>query len=367
MAERKLSEGERIAAVQQAFVDKLNQVLDFIPGYRGYRKAVENNINMLQEQPNNYSTSDYARDLGYSIVPFYGAYDNYVNDQPQDWKGNALEAVLIGLPVKGVRGANRQIDKAATEQYNNYLAKNIREQAPAWKQEDLLKVTEERPVRPGEFDNLRRWQVDSPYPNRDNIVYASPEGVGGRVEPLEAQTTSELTFNYPFGDEVTQSTGWAIPRGSLANKQYSPTEYLDRWKENYALRNPEVADFNKGVAKIYSPDVMRPNITNIERRLLGPDKEYNYTINEIRDANSTLSKAAATDYANSTIFKYKDEYINKIARVDPAAAENLNNMYNSYLETLVSDMPYKDKAIQLQLISEDINAEINMFNLLNKE
>lgn len=296
------------------------------------------------------------------VVPFYGNYRN--NGSATDF---LKEAVLIGLPVKGVRGAARQIDKAATEQYNKYLANNIRKQAPAWKQEDLLKVTEERPIRPGEFDNLRSWQVDAPYPNKDNIVYASPEGVRGRAEPLEAQTVSELRFDYPFMDEVTSNTGWAIPRNSLANKQYSPTEYLNKWQENYRERNPDISNFDKGVANIYSPNVMKPNITNIERRLLNPGNEYNYTINEIRDANSTLSKAAATDYANSTIFKHKDAYLNEIAQVDPVAAENLNNMYNKYLETLVSDLPKEEKATLLRIITEDINTEVNMFNLMNEE
>lgn len=294
------------------------------------------------------------------VVPFYG---NYRNNG--DWSDYAKEAVLIGLPIKGVRGAARQIDKAATEQYNNILANNIRRQAPSWKQEDFLKLTEERPVQPGKFDELKMYDVDVPY-DQGNIVYASPEGVAGRVEPLEAQTARELTFNYPFMDNVTSNTGWAIPRSSLADKQYSPSEYLNKWQENYSTRDPEISNFDKGIAKIYSTDVMKPNITNIERRLLNPGNEYNYTINEIRDANSTLSKAAATDYANSTIFKHKDAYLNEIARVDPAAAENLNNMYNKYLETLVSDMPTGEKATALRIITEDINAEINMFNLMNE-
>lgn len=296
------------------------------------------------------------------LVPF--KYNIQNNGSATDF---LKEAVLIGLPVKGVRGAARQIDKVATEQYNKQLANNIRKQAPSWKQEDFLKLTEERPVQPGEFDVLKMYDVDVPYTNQSNIVYASPEGVRGRVEPLEAQTVSELIFDYPFMDEVTSNTGWAIPRNSLANKQYSPTEYLNRWQENYRERNPDISSFDKGVANIYSPNVMTPNITNIERRLLNPGNVYNYTINEIRDANSTLSKAAATDYANSTIFKHKDAYLNEIAQVDPVAADNLNNMYNKYLETLVSDIPKEEKATLLRVITEDINAEINMFNLMNEE
>lgn len=101
---KKLSEGERLNLVQNAFLNKLNQVLDFIPGYEAYRKAVENDINMLRGEPSNYSTSDYARDLGYSMVPFYGAYDDYMGDRPQDWQRNAVEAALVGVPVKGKKG-----------------------------------------------------------------------------------------------------------------------------------------------------------------------------------------------------------------------------------------------------------------------
>ena len=101
---KKLSEGERLSLVQNAFLNKLNQVLDFIPGYEAYRKAVENDINMLRGEPSSYSTSDYARDLGYSTVPFYGAYDDYIGDRPQDWQRNAVEAALIGVPVKGKKG-----------------------------------------------------------------------------------------------------------------------------------------------------------------------------------------------------------------------------------------------------------------------
>lgn len=295
------------------------------------------------------------------FIPF-----KYTAQHGGDWSDYAKEAVLLAAPMpKGGRGATRQIDKVETELYNKLLANNIRKQAPSWKQEDFLKLTEERPVQPGEFDKLRMYDVAVPYDD-GNIVYASPEGVVGKVEPLEAQTTSELMFEYPFMDKVTSNAGWAIPRSSLANKQYSPTEYLNKWQENYSLRDPEISNFDKGMAKIYSSDVMQPNITNIQRRLLNPGNEYNYTIREIWDANRTLSKAAATDYANATIFKHKDAYLNEIAQVDPVAAENLSNMYDKYLETLVSDMPTEQKATALRIITEDINAEVNMFNLMNE-
>lgn len=98
-----LNDKERIDAIQNAFIEKLNQVLDFIPGYRGYRRGVENAVGMVQGKPSNYSAADYARDLGYSMVPFYGAYDNYINDQPQDWKTNALEATLMFAPIRGYK------------------------------------------------------------------------------------------------------------------------------------------------------------------------------------------------------------------------------------------------------------------------
>lgn len=98
-----LNDKERIDAVQNAFIEKLNQVLDFIPGYRGYRKGVENAVGMAQGKPNRYSVGEYIRDLGYSVVPFYGAYDNAISDRPQDWKMNALEATLMFAPIRGYK------------------------------------------------------------------------------------------------------------------------------------------------------------------------------------------------------------------------------------------------------------------------
>lgn len=83
--------------------ENIQNLLDMFPGYKGYRKGVQNIIGMLKGEPNKYSASDYARDLGYSTVPFYSAYDNYINDRPQDWVDNTIDAVSnIPGPVKAL-------------------------------------------------------------------------------------------------------------------------------------------------------------------------------------------------------------------------------------------------------------------------
>ena len=117
---KKLSDGERLNLVQNAILNKVNMLLDMVPGYRGYRRGVENAIGMAQGQPNRYSVNEYVKDLGYSMVPFYGAYDDAVNGRPQDWKSNLLEAALIGLPIpankfKQVRMNNGRTIKVADE------------------------------------------------------------------------------------------------------------------------------------------------------------------------------------------------------------------------------------------------------------
>lgn len=83
--------------------ENIQNLLDMFPGYKGYRKGVQNIMGMLKGEPNKYSASDYARDVGYSTVPFYSAYDNYVNDRPQDWVDNTIDAVSnIPGPAKAL-------------------------------------------------------------------------------------------------------------------------------------------------------------------------------------------------------------------------------------------------------------------------
>lgn len=212
MAERKLSDGERINAVQNAFIEKLNQVLDFIPGYRGYRKGVENVVNMAQGNPSNYSATDYARDLGYSMVPFYGAYDNAINDQPQDWKGNALEAAMIALPLHG-----------------NLRAIVGRDGKTRYVADEIVKAD---PIKTAEFDRVSRAQTE-PYRDRgipvrevDGPYYHTPELDQMRL------LNQEHPFVYPseyvdvYGDEITRS---------YSNKSLNPTNI-----------NRTVYDYNEG-------------------------------------------------------------------------------------------------------------------------
>lgn len=188
-----LNNKERIDAVQNAFIEKLNQVLDFIPGYRGYRKGVENVVNMAQGKPNRYSVGEYIKDLGYSVVPFYGAYDNYVNDQPQDWKGNAIEAVLVGLPIK--KGRFPTTDWEATQVTNKAL-----------RERGLNNLAEERPLMYSEMYDLPE------VPNRERVIINEGDGfnlqsrhniddlVERSNEILEEGLDEARKYNYNYSD-----------------------------------------------------------------------------------------------------------------------------------------------------------------------
>lgn len=188
-----LNNKERIDAVQNAFIEKLNQVLDFIPGYRGYRKGVENVVNMAQGKSNRYSVGEYIKDLGYSVVPFYGAYDNYVNDQPQDWKGNAIEAVLVGLPIK--KGRFPTTDWEATQVTNKAL-----------RERGLNNLAEERPLMYSEMYDLPE------VPNRERVIINEGDGfnlqsrhniddlVERSNEILEEGLDEARKYNYNYSD-----------------------------------------------------------------------------------------------------------------------------------------------------------------------
>lgn len=220
MVERKLTDSERINAVQNAFIDKLNQVLDFIPGYRGYRKGVENAVNMAYGNPSNYSAADYARDLGYSMAPFYGAYDNAINDQPQDWKANALEAAMIALPLHGnlraIVGRDGKIRYVADE------------------------IVKADPVKTAEFNRVSRAQTE-PYRTR-HIPVGEVNGPYYHTPELDQMRllNQDKPFVYPseyvdvYGDEITRS---------YSNKSLNPTNInrtinesdLYRFKEDKPL------------------------------------------------------------------------------------------------------------------------------------
>lgn len=283
MAERKLSDGERINAVQNAFIDKLNQILDFIPGYRGYRKGVENVVNMAQGNPSNYSAADYARDLGYSMVPFYGAYDNAINDQPQDWKGNALEAVMLGIPFKAGnrtglirvpghsgRRTNGQIpiDDVRTAEFREKLQEAI-DRGPTTTRDPYTHTTRrsldhfqkmldagDAPIKEGLADRieLRNAGLEEYYPD---IVQRHAAPTRGREINPEDYIT--YTFEHP---EVRHQQPW----GWTGNSAEQPlgTRLLE---QEFNARNPDrtlkVFDFDE-LADTYNnlielPQYQRPN------------------------------------------------------------------------------------------------------------
>lgn len=190
---KKLSEGERLNLVQNAILNGVNMLLDMFPGYRGYRRGVENLVNMAQGKPSNYSTADYARDLGYSMVPFYGAYDNAINGRPQDWKGNAIEAVLVGLPIK--KGRFPTTDWEATQVTNKAL-----------RERGLNNLAEERPLMYSEMYDL------PDVPNRERVIINEGDGLNLQSrhniddlaersnEILEEGLDEARKYNYNYSD-----------------------------------------------------------------------------------------------------------------------------------------------------------------------
>ena len=191
---KKLTEGERLNLVQNAILNKVNTLLDMFPGYRGYRRGVEKVLSMAQGGPNRYSASDYARDLGYSIVPFYGAYDNYVNDRPQDWKSNAVEAAFLALPIngnmRGIVGRDGKVRYVADEPIRPDRTKGAEFERLA-----------EAQVEPYKERNIKTGEIDGPYfntPDYDSQRLLHYENYGGKDfhYPSEYIDLETLERNY---------------------------------------------------------------------------------------------------------------------------------------------------------------------------
>lgn len=223
MAERKLTDGERISKVQQAFMDKLNQVLDFIPGYRGYRRGVENVVGMIQGQPNRYSVNDYIKDLGYSMVPFYSAYDNYINDQLQDWKMNAIEAAMLALPIKGnMRGIVGRDGKV------RYVADDVVRPDPVKGAEfERLADKQVEPYR----GNIRVEEVDGPY-------FQTPDYDQRRLLHYENSAGSDFHYPSEYIDE-------ALNR-NYSNKSLNPQNVNRTMKDEYRWNPDELELVERG-------------------------------------------------------------------------------------------------------------------------
>lgn len=284
MAERKLTDGERISKVQQAFMDKLNQVLDFIPGYRGYRRGVENVVGMIQGEPSNYSAADYARDLGYSMVPFYGAYDNYINDQPQDWKSNALEAVLIGLPMKGKYG-KYEVDVPRTKAINEKLinkANELNAQGPNYMASSFERLAKEEPMSYDTYRDLR-----------NNFDYYAP---------LDEEWRNIIVSDVPE------------PRPTRYSVDVMPEHKLYNNKANFGAVNPSVSrtlNFPTQYPTGYDADflVQRYNDKNVRTYL--PEtgfKDYSFTAGEFEDALRERSNATRL---------YKDDFESPYKNIGP--------------------------------------------------
>lgn len=102
-----MSEKDRISAAYNSFMN----AMDMIPGYRAYRRTVQDLLNRAQGKEGTYNPTEFARDLGYSTVPFYTAYDNWLYDRPQNWQQNMIDAATVAIPTAaaGTRVLNQVV------------------------------------------------------------------------------------------------------------------------------------------------------------------------------------------------------------------------------------------------------------------
>lgn len=225
---KKLSEGERLSLVQNAFINKLNQVLDMVPGYRGYRRGVENVINMAQGNPSNYSAADYARDLGYSMVPFYGAYDDYINDREQDWTRNAVEAALLGIPVGAV--GLKALNGAVKNPKGGFVVN------PAYK-EPMTKAQKEATDQA-----IKEWNRGVAINKR--LHSTRPEDIPAPVEYEQKalnQINDYLSNQYKFTPKVSNAMGMPVPNDNIVTRAILPEGVEDA---GFLRHNPMMSNYD---------------------------------------------------------------------------------------------------------------------------
>lgn len=73
----------------------LRSALNMVPGYPSLSGLM---------YKRGYGPREALMDLQNQIVPFNGAYQDFINDRPQDWNRNAIEAALIFAPYAKVVG-----------------------------------------------------------------------------------------------------------------------------------------------------------------------------------------------------------------------------------------------------------------------
>lgn len=262
-----LNDKERIDAAQNAFIEKLNQVLDFIPGYRGYRKGVENVVGMAQGKPNRYSVGEYIRDLGYSVVPFYGAYDNAISDRPQDWKTNALEAVLIGLPMKGKYG-KYEVDVPKTKAMNEKLlnkANELKAQGDYYFPSSLERLAKEEPMSYDTYRDLRgNFDYYKPLDEEwRNII------ISDATEPKVTRYSTDIMPEH----KLYSNTSFGAINPSTARTLNLPMQYPTGYDVDFLTKR-----YNDKNVRTYLPE---PGF-----------KDYSFTAGEFEDALRERSNAA---------------------------------------------------------------------------
>ena len=349
---KKLSEGERMNLVQNAILNKVNTLLDMFPGYRGYRRGIENAIGMAQGQPNRYSAGEYAKDLGYSVVPFYGAYDDYINNRPQDWSRNAVEAALIGLPLNGPHGVRRTdpkrvpVDEARTAEFNQKLNDLTDLNADDRMFRNIL-LEDNSPILP--ITNVNNNGIKS---------LLERHGLGEYYDDIIFRNDN-VNPNYYFNPE---RLSYIRERPEVLGRDYN--NLLDEYEHNFLYENRDGVNLDK-VKEYYDEAAQRYNV----------DKGFEEFLNDYYDRNNMnayLAEGIDDPHAPYEYTPGRMRYVNELRGNAPIRQETINEYINQTLipsnnypqdviDILKSDIPKEEKKRMLSTFdfSEDQRALID--------
>lgn len=289
------------------------------------------------------------------VVPFYG---NYRNNG--DWSDYAKEAVLLGMPMpKG--NMKPKVNKELTNSINASLLRQAEaEQAlNPMKADRLRELAEEKPL---EYNLQNRNDVT--HLNHDLATYQGDVIYGqdlGRNYQSNMPLPSEIATRY---NDVVQSKPY----------QYDyPT--FTQWERNFNEMDPIVRSregfIQDLVNEYYTPSKWSGNYKEmIDRITTEPTNSYQFTENQIRKnalesgfTKADIDRMIERDFPISEIGLYTKKLRERGLE---AEAANLETKYKQVPEVLKSDMSNAEKVSQLKLIANDINAEIEMMELLDQ-
>lgn len=313
----------------------LQMLLSLIPGGR----ALKN----IHDNPEGSATKTLDL-LAEDVVP---GYYNVVKPLAKGEKINVddalKEAVLVTLPMPN--GARGPINHNNTNRVNNMLKRDIKQNAPTYKQDDLMKITEERPITVAEKNTAKMYGIDMPSWFADDIIYASPESVKGNKLPIAAQNGSEVKYALGMNTHPNVLSSISkLPKSLTEKHNLTPVDYLLNFGNKFSDR-PAAA---RGIADVFSNEVLQPNVDEIIHRITAPGHEYNFTRNEIK--NTPIPEKQMQTFLDNTVMLNKDEYLKKY----PENKEMAKELFDKFDNTIKSNKSKEEKALDLLSIINEL-------------